>query len=157
MKQIGIIENGMVSDHFKTEKIEITDDGSGGITMKFKIHRPLDWKPSDELDSIPLGTPEEERSRAKQWMDQAAANQRDVDYWRDKRAYPAEECVRLQKAAYDADMQDAWDGGFKGIAMKDVERGGLPAHVLSWPRPENPERFHAVHVLLKNGLTVKAP
>ena len=128
------------------------------IVESGQIHRPLDWKPSDELDAIPLCTPEEERARAKQWMDQAAANQRDADYWRDKRAYPAEECVRLQRAAYDVDMQEAWDGCFKGKAMKDLDDRGLPAHVMSWPRPENPERFHAVpdHMLLKNGLTVRA-
>jgi len=40
------------------------------------------WRPSDELDGLPLGTAEEERQRAKAWMDTAAQNQRNADYWR---------------------------------------------------------------------------
>jgi len=51
------------------------------------------WQPSDELDGIPIGSAEQERRRAKAWMDTAAQHLRNEHYWR-KRAEAAEEKVR---------------------------------------------------------------
>lgn len=45
---------------------------------------PGTWIPSDELDAIPLGTPEHERRRTKAWMDTAALHARNEDYWRER-------------------------------------------------------------------------
>jgi len=39
-------------------------------------------KPSAELDAIPLGTAEEERQRAKAWLDTAAFHYSNEEYWR---------------------------------------------------------------------------
>jgi len=50
------------------------------------------WKASDELDGIKLGTAEEERQRAKLWMDTAAQHGRNEDYWRN-RCRKAEEVI----------------------------------------------------------------
>jgi len=62
------------------------------------------WKCSDELDGLKLGTAEEERQRAKLWMDTAAQHGRNEDYWRN-RCRKAEEIVnefmkRASKAGY---------------------------------------------------------
>jgi UDP-2-acetamido-3-amino-2,3-dideoxy-glucuronate N-acetyltransferase len=40
--------------------------------------------PSTALDALPIGTAEEERSRAKAWMDDAARHLRNSDYWKDR-------------------------------------------------------------------------
>ena len=42
------------------------------------------WKPSDELAHVPLGTPAQERRRAKGWMDEAAMYCRNAEYWRER-------------------------------------------------------------------------
>jgi len=42
----------------------------------------MHWQPSDDLDRITLGTAEEERRRAKNWMDTAAQHSRNEAYWR---------------------------------------------------------------------------
>ena len=44
-----------------------------------------EWQASDELDGYTLGTAEEERLRAKAWMDTAAQNERNTDYYRNAR------------------------------------------------------------------------
>ncbi len=44
-----------------------------------------EWQASDELDGYPLGTAEEERRRAKAWMDTAAQAYRDIDYFQNAR------------------------------------------------------------------------
>jgi hypothetical protein len=50
------------------------------------------WKFSDELDGLKLGTAEEERHRAKLWMDTAAQHGRNEEYWRN-RCRKAEEVI----------------------------------------------------------------
>lgn len=58
-----------------------------------------EYKASDELNNIPLGTAEEERQRAKGWCDTAAQHCRNEDYWR-TRALTAEEALtQRQKPA----------------------------------------------------------
>jgi len=42
----------------------------------------MHWQPSDDLDGVKLGTAEEERRRAKGWMDTAAQHSRNEAYWR---------------------------------------------------------------------------
>ncbi len=42
----------------------------------------MHWQPSDDLDSVKLGSAEEERRRAKGWMDTAAQHSRNEAYWR---------------------------------------------------------------------------
>jgi hypothetical protein len=39
------------------------------------------WQPSDELDGVALGTAEEERTRAKAWMESSAQFLRDAQFW----------------------------------------------------------------------------
>jgi len=51
------------------------------------------WQPSDELDRIPIESPEQERRRAKAWMDTAAQHLRNEEYWRG-RAQAAEDRLR---------------------------------------------------------------
>ena len=53
------------------------------------------WMASDELDGIKLGTAEEERARAKAWMDGAAQHLRNEEFWRRE----AERLYRICKAA----------------------------------------------------------
>lgn len=91
---------------------------------------------SDELDATPLGTAQEERLRAKLWMEDAARYARNEAYWREKRAYPAEECVRML-------------GGLLFPSVIEGQLHGPPLKILhdsvtSWPRPENPEQYHEV-------------
>ena len=60
------------------------------------------WTASDELDGIKLGTAEEERHRAKLWMDTAAQHARNEEYWR-KRSHKAEHLIHSTlKAASEA-------------------------------------------------------
>jgi len=42
----------------------------------------MHWQPSDDLDRVTLATAEEERRRAKSWMDTAAQHARNETYWR---------------------------------------------------------------------------
>lgn len=42
----------------------------------------MHWQPSDDLDGVKLGSAEEERRRAKGWMDTAAQHARNEAYWR---------------------------------------------------------------------------
>jgi hypothetical protein len=42
------------------------------------------WTASDELDGVTLGTAEQERERAKAWMDTAARHARNEEYWRER-------------------------------------------------------------------------
>ena len=57
--------------------------------IKCKPLKNTEWKPSDEMDSIPLEDAQTERNRAKSWMDSAAQFCRNEEYWR-KRAKKAE-------------------------------------------------------------------
>lgn len=41
-----------------------------------------EYRPSSELDSVPLGSAEEERKRAAAWMDTAAQHLGNEEYWR---------------------------------------------------------------------------
>jgi hypothetical protein len=54
------------------------------------------WQSSDELDGIAVGTPEEERKRAKDWMDVAAQHLRNEEFWRGE----AQRLYRLCKLAH---------------------------------------------------------
>lgn len=48
------------------------------------------WRASEGLDAVPIGSAEEERMRARAWMDTAAQHCRNEEYWRD-RAIKAEQ------------------------------------------------------------------
>jgi hypothetical protein len=74
------------------------------LSMPANTDVRANWKASDELDGIKLGTAEEERERAKLWMDTAAQHLRNEDYWR-HRCVKAEQLINdfvkgLTKAGY---------------------------------------------------------
>lgn len=43
-----------------------------------------EWEAADELDAIRLGSAQEERQMAKNWMNTAAQYSRNSDYWENK-------------------------------------------------------------------------
>lgn len=51
------------------------------------------WRASAELDAVPLGSAEEERLRARGWMDTAAQHCRNEEYWRNRATKAEQEPV----------------------------------------------------------------
>lgn len=107
------------------------------LAMGIALPEMFATKFADELDAIPLGNAQEERQRAKLWMEDAGRYARNEAYWRDKRAYPAEECVRMLGRLL------GFCGDFPG-QLSGSPLLTLHDHVVSWGRPENPERYHQV-------------
>ena len=54
------------------------------------------WQPSDELDGVAIGTADEERKRAKAWMDSSAQFLGDAHFWQGE----AQRLYRLMKKAH---------------------------------------------------------
>ena len=107
------------------------------LAMGIAVPEMFATKFADELDAIPLGTAEEERQRAKLWLEDAGRYARNEAYWREKRAYPAEECVRMLGRLL------GFCGGFPG-QLSGSPLLTLHDHVVSWGRPENPEQYHEI-------------
>jgi hypothetical protein len=59
------------------------------------------WTPGDELDGIALGTAEEERKRAKAWMDTAAQGLRDAEFWMKEAARLYRICKAAERRFHD--------------------------------------------------------
>lgn len=106
------------------------------LAMGIAVPEMFATKFADELDAIPLGTAQEERQRAKLWMEDAGRYARNEAYWREKRAYPAEECVRMLVD------EIAAQGGCKEPLTEKCHK--LIGHIRRWGRPENPEQYHEV-------------
>lgn len=66
---------------------------------------PQDCKASDDLASLPVGTAEQERQLAKNWMDTAASYARNEAYWRD-RARKAEH--KLERSGGKSPSYQGW-------------------------------------------------
>ena len=131
-----VIENAVGGEPISvvlTESFKLVTDPDG-VT---RLTAPDEPKLSDSLDATPLGTAAEERQRAKNWMEDAARAERNEFYWREHRAYPAEECVRL--------LTDGCQ-----IEMLSPKLGPLVEYILSWARPENPEQYHKVPTADRN-------
>jgi hypothetical protein len=77
---------------------------------------------SDCLDSVPLGTAEEERLRAKWWADLAEAHARNERYWRDRShmKMPVKTAERIRRIP---DKYLVPQGGLKeaGVPAGDAE------------------------------------
>lgn len=84
------------------------------------------YDPAAELDAIPIGSAADERERAKAWCRDAARFLRDAEFWRDKRAYPAEEAVRMLESMV-------------AVGIKHNERSLMVCEAnRAWTRHENP-------------------
>jgi hypothetical protein len=78
-----------------------------------------DWRASDVLDGAPLGSAEEERLRAKAWMDTAAQNERNTDYYRNARDRLYREALRTSP-----ELRERWKlEAYRLGALGDV--GGM--------------------------------
>jgi hypothetical protein len=102
------------------------------------------WFPSDELDGLPLGTAEEERWRAKQWMDSAAQHARGEAYLKKER----DELLRFVQvvagrlAGMTGDMQAVWERNkmlVEGPPSLPPASGDLDSGTLSSVEPGAPK------------------
>jgi hypothetical protein len=89
---------------YATQHSKMRTASMANINDMANIDVSANWKASDELDGIRLGTAEEERERAKLWMDTAAQHLRNEEYWRN-RCRKAEEVIhefvrQASKAGY---------------------------------------------------------